>query len=140
MFNRGSLPALEAMMHFTTARHKALAHNVANVDTVGFKAVDAPVEEFWEMLSRAFEAQKESPVGVFALEGTRSIEVTSQGLRVEVDEAKDAGILKHTNNNVDLDIEMGKMVKNAGLHNTAAAILKHQLDMLHMAIRERIIG
>lgn len=137
MFNRGSLPALEAIMHFTTARHKALANNVANVDTVGYKAKDVPVAAFRKALARAFEAQKESRVGIFALEPARGITPSKYGLDVEFVEAEDAGILKHTGNNVDLDIEMGKMVKNAGRHNTAAALVKHQLDMLHMAIRGR---
>ena len=40
MFNRGSLPALEALMQYTSARHKAIANNIANVETVGYKAMD----------------------------------------------------------------------------------------------------
>jgi flagellar basal-body rod protein FlgB len=131
MFDRGSLPALEALVHFSTARHQAIANNLANVETVGYRAMDVSEERFEEALARAFERQRQSPVGTFELEG---------GFRFPLVESKDSGILRHLENNVDLDLELGKMVKNAGLHNLAASLLSHQFTMLRTAISERVIG
>jgi flagellar basal-body rod protein FlgB len=140
MFNRGSIPALEAMMHFTSARHKAIAANIANVDTVFYKALDAPEADFKKALARAYDGQRNSPTGVFEMEARRGLRPTATGLQVRFDESADAGILKHTENNVDLEIEMGKMVKNAGLHNMAASLLAHEFTMLREAISGRVFA
>jgi len=138
MFNRGSLPALEAMMQFTSARHKAIANNIANVETVGYKAMDVPVADFDKALAQAFEGQKRSPLGVFEMAASRGVRPTEDGLRFKLVDSKETGILRHIENNVDLDVEMGKMVKNGGLHNLAATLLSHQFQMMHEAISGRV--
>jgi len=140
MFDRGSLPALEAMMQYTSARHKAIANNIANVETVGYKAMDVPTAEFEKALARAFEEQRRSPTGVFEMASGRGVRPTADGLRFRSVESKETGILRHIENNVDLDVEMGKMVKNGGLHNLAATLLSHQFTMMREAIGERVIG
>ena len=140
MFNRGAIPALEAMVHFTSVRHKAIANNIANAETVGYKAMDAPAAEFKKALEMAFQAQHETRTGVFELEATRGIRPTGTGLEIRFEESADTGILRHIENNVDLDLEMGRLAKNAGVHNLAATLLSHQLRMLETAIRERLVG
>ena len=42
----------------------------------------------------------------------------------------DAGVLKPNGNNVDLEIEMSKMVRNSALHSTVAALLA--LSLIHI--------
>ena len=138
MFNRGSLPALEALMQFTSARHKAIANNVANVETVGYKAMDVPVAGFEKALAQAFDEQRRSPTGVFEMVPGRGVQPTADGLRFRLVDSKETGILRHIENNVDLDVEMGKMVKNGGLHNLAATLLSHQFQMMHEAISGRV--
>jgi flagellar basal body rod protein FlgB len=46
----------------------------------------------------------------------------------------DAGVLKPNGNNVDLEIEMAKMVRNSALHSTVAALLAQQFTLLREAI------
>ena len=138
MFNRGSLPALEAMMQFTGARHKAIANNIANVETVGYKAMDVPVADFEKALAQAFAGQRRSPTGVFEMAAARGVRPGEDGLRFKLVDSKETGILRHIENNVDLDVEMGKMVKNGGLHNLAATLLSHQFQMMHEAISGRV--
>lgn len=138
MFDRGSIPTLEGMVHFTAARHRAIAANLANVETPGYRAVDVPVGEFQAMLERAFRDREASPLGAHTLKATPGIRPTAGGLNVRIGPAEDAGILRHIANNVDLDMEMGKLAKNTMTHNLAAAILRHQLDLLHTAIRGRV--
>ena len=140
MFNRGSVPALEAMMQFSSARHKAIANNVANVETVGYKAMDVDVAGFEKALAQAFHEQHRTPTGVFEMPATRGVRPTADGLRFRTVESREAGILRHIENNVDLDIEMGKLAKNGGLHNLAASLLAHQFSMMREAISERVIA
>jgi len=140
MFSRGSIPALEAILHYSTARHKAIANNLANVETLGYRAVDVSEKGFEAALARAFDRQRESATGVFEMEEARGLRPTRSGLEFKLFESADAGILRHLENNVDLDLELGKMVKNAGLHNLSASLLAHEFAMLRTAISERISG
>src|SRR5687768_365951 len=108
LFNRGSIPALDALLKFAGARHRAIAGNIANIDTVGYRTLDVPVASFDAAMARAFQDQKASPTGVFAMKGD-FLSLAPSG---------DAGTLKLTGNNVDLDLEMAKMVRNQSLHAT----------------------
>ena len=45
-----------------------------------------------------------------------------------------SGTTRPDGNNVDLDIQMGKMVKNAGEYGRAAAIVRKKLHMMRMTI------
>lgn len=138
MFNRGSLPVLETMMHFTSARHKAIANNIANVETVGYKAMDVDVPAFERALNRAFDERRETPTGVFELPPSRNIGSSPEGLSFRTVDSKETGILRHIENNVDLDIEMGKLVKNSTRHNLAASLLAQQFGLMREAIGERV--
>lgn len=129
-FNRGSLPALEAIVRFTAARHKAIAANIAHSETAGYKAVDLPVGGFEKALSRAFAEQRTSPRGEFRMKPPE----------IRTEEAKDAGVLRPSGNTVDLEVEMGKMVKNGALHNLAAALLAHQFSLLRCAVAGKVMG
>ena len=140
MFNRGSIPALEAMVSFASARHKTVAANIANADTPGYKVMDVNEGDFKKAMSRAFKAQNESSQGTWEMERQGSVRPGRFGRALEARplEAKDTGILKHIENNVDLEIEMGKMVKNSAMHSLATNLLAHQFNLLREAISERV--
>jgi flagellar basal-body rod protein FlgB len=140
MFQRGSIPALEALMQFTNARHRTIANNIANVETVGYKAQDVDVQGFEKALARAFEASHDPEQGGFPMPSSRNLESSGGGLQFRTVESKEVGILRHIENNVDLDVEMGKLAKNGDLHNLAATILSQQFSMLREAIAERVSG
>lgn len=141
MFDRGSLPAIENWLHFVAARHAVIAENLANIETPGFKTKALPEEEFRRLMMRAFEEQKESPAGMFEL-GRRPgiVPRPGGGLAVKTLEADvgRSGILRHSENNVDIDMEMGQMVENGMLHQTLATLLGQQFELLREAIRERV--
>ena len=124
MFQRGSIPALDALLRFSEVRHRAIAGNVANIDTAGYRTLDVPVASFDAAMARAFRDQKASPTGVFAMKAD------PLGLAP----AGDAGTLKPNGNNVDLDLEMAKMVRNQSLYATAAALLAQQFSLMREAI------
>ena len=140
IFSKGSLSALETLMRFTTARHKAIANNIANAETAGYKAMDVPEKDFRTAMTRAFDAQRESRTGVFGLESYGGVRPTAMGLDLEFLDSANAGILRHTENNVDIDMEMAALVKNAGRHNLAASILGQQYTMLREALSGRTLS
>ena len=113
-------------MRFAEVRHRAIAGNVANIDTAGYRTLDVPVASFEKALDRAFRDQKAS--GLFELKGD------PLGLAP----AGDAGTLKPNGNNVDLDLEMAKMVRNQSLYATATALLAQQFSLMREAISGRV--
>jgi flagellar basal-body rod protein FlgB len=122
MFEQGSVPVLESLLRFAAARHRVIAANIANVETAGYGTRDLDADAFRAALARAFE-RRSAPV-----------------LDLRPIAAPDAGSLKPNGNNVDLDREMGRMVRNATVHQTAASLLAHQFAMMREAIGERIFG
>jgi flagellar basal-body rod protein FlgB len=108
LFSAGSLPALEAMLKFASARQKVIAANIANVDTVGYRARDLAAPDFRKALAEAFQPREGG--------------------------AADAGIVKPNGNNVDLEIEMARMVRNSALHGAAATLLANQFTLLREAV------
>jgi flagellar basal-body rod protein FlgB len=106
LFAGGALPSLEAMLSYASARQKLIAANIANVDTVGYRTRDLAEPDFRKALDRSLR-----PGPAF-----------------------DAGLVKPNGNNVDLEIEMAKMVRNSALHGTAAALLAQQFALLREAI------
>ena len=120
LFGGGSLPALEAMLSFASARQKLLAANIANVDTLGYKTRDLSEPGFQQLLERLLGGQEER-------------------VEFKTGPAADAGRVKAGGNNVDLEIEMAKMVRNSALHSTAAALLTHQFALLREAVAGHVI-
>jgi flagellar basal body rod protein FlgB len=111
--------------------------------------MDAPVDDFKKAMKRAIEDRDRLRVPVFHFDGTRRYQPKAGGgMSTQFLDALDAerrptmeqetGLLRHLENNVDMDIEMGKLVKNAGRHNMMASILAQQFGMLREAISERV--
>ena len=135
------MPAIEQWLHFTAQRHKAIANNLANVETPFYKTRDVPESDFRKVMPRAFDEQKRSPVGTFELERRDGIlPKRGGGLTMPFVEAdlENSGILRHIENNVDVDLEMSKMVKNGMLHNVLSNLLTQQFEQMREAISERV--
>lgn len=115
LFRSGSLPALETLLTYASARQRVLAANVANGDTLGYRTQDLPEGDFRRALERAFGGEA-SPAGF------------------NPSETADAGPLKAGGNNVDLELEMAKMARNTLLHGTAAALVAQQFALLREAV------
>lgn len=139
IFTKGSIGYMEQILHFTRARHNAIASNIANVETPTYKSIDLPETEFKEALQKAVEAQGARHVPVFEMEKTLHVRPKELGgLDIDILEREEGGFLKHDENNVDIEQEMVDLVKNTGLHNTIAALLDKQFDMLSTAISGRV--
>ena len=141
LFNKGSVPFLENLIHFSAARHKAIANNIANIDTPGYKTIDLPQDDFKRALLEAVEEANEKSVPVLEFEGIDGVRPRpAGGFEPEYSERIDKfSVLKHDGNNVDAEKEVIEMLKNSGIHDTAVSILNMQLAMIRSAISERII-
>ena len=150
IFSKGSIPVAEQILHFTAARHEAIANNIANVDTPLYKMVDAPEDDFRAALSQAIKERDQRWVPVMNFEGNRRIHPKPGGGGLDVTYVErpragalgpyenGSGYLRHDESNVDIDMEIVRMVRNTQLHNTMASILTNQFDVIHTAIRERV--
>ncbi len=105
---------LVKMLDATALRHRVIAQNVANVNTPGYHRQEV---EFEETLARQLGRGGEGS----ALHIVPKI-VTHKG-----DDHPDG-------NNLDVDMEMGELNKNALLYSTYIQVLSNRLAMMRSAI------
>jgi len=135
-----SVDVLTKSMTFLEERHKMIADNIANAGTPFYTAKRAPVEEFQQALSRAITVQKRHPERPLVLDGMRHVRETGQGLEIAPLESNpgSAGILRHDQNNLDLETEMSDLAQNTLMHRVMSDLLHKQFLMLKNAIAERV--
>ena len=139
LFNKGSMPIAERWLSFTAARHTAIANNIANKETPQYLTKDLSEADFRKAMDRAMRERDKRRIPIFQLERARGIEpMPMGGIRFAYEESGDKTHLNHVENNVDIDIEMGKLLRNARMHNLMASILQHQFSLLREAISERV--
>ncbi len=112
---------LQLGMEGSSRRHDALANNIANVDTPGYKRED--VEFRSALREKAGEARSKSEMARTNpghLRGRRTSD-----LQNNINHFKETGTsLRHDENNVDIEREMAELAKNEIYFNT----LSQQLD------------
>ena len=140
LLNRGSMPVLQQVMSFTQERHKVLANNISNFDTVGYKMQDLPVEEFFSALDEAISERDWGGASrPLRMRSTSKLRWDAVGrLHAQPVEIKNNNILFHDGNNRFVEKQMSAMAKNALLHNVSAELLRGQYESLRTALRERL--
>jgi flagellar basal-body rod protein FlgB len=124
LLNQGSAPLLEQMLHFTTARHRLIAQDVVNISTPGYKQKDLSLEKFQQMLSdRAEQADGGAPGA------TNFADIQSEV------ENPHRGILFHDGQTRSMEQLMSDQSKNALMHNLAIELLRHQFQIMQMALK-----
>ena len=140
MFNHGSMQVLERLVQFTGKRHHLITHNIANLSTPYFRPKDLSVDQFQRQMRRAVERRRDgiAPVdGKLEPRDSRQVRFREGGLDV-APHPMDENILFHDRNNRDLERIMQDLAENTLTHNTGLQLLKSELDLLKMAIRERV--
>ena len=122
----GPMKGLERTLDLTWRRNQAIASNVANAETPGYRAVDL---DFAGELQKAFGQDQ----GTLAMTNPKHMDLGGSKMSHLV--ADLSGVTKPDGNNVDLDIQMGQMAYNKGRYSSAANILRKQLALLSSAIR-----
>lgn len=126
IFDR-TVTGLSKAMDLSWKRQSALTSNIANAETPQYRAVDMT---FGKELERAFGVGKES----IARSHSNHLDVgQNQSARYIED---NTGLTKPDGNNVDVDLQMGRLSDNSGDYTMAARLIKRQIGLVKMAIRE----
>jgi flagellar basal-body rod protein FlgB len=122
-----NLPGLNKMLDLTWRRNQAISSNVANAETPAYRAVDV---NFAGELARAFGQES----GAMLKTNGKHMDLESSGQSRLV--ADLSGATKPDGNNVDIDLQMGRLAYNSGKFSIASNLMRRQLQMLKRAITE----
>lgn len=122
-----SMPGLEKMLDLTYRRNEAITSNIANAETPQYRAADV---NFAGELERAFGNESKSLKKTSAKH--LDLETSSEAKMV----ADLSGATKGDGNNVDIDIQMGKLAYNSGQYTIAAGLVRRKLQTLRNAIQQ----
>ncbi len=126
LFDR-SVTGLTKSMDLTWKRNQALASNIANAETPQYRAIEVT---FGKELERAFGNTNESVMRTNA----QHLDVgQNQSSRFVPDYS---GQTKPDGNNVDIDLQMGRLAQNSGDFMNAARLIRRQIGLIKNAIRE----
>jgi flagellar basal-body rod protein FlgB len=116
-------------MDLSQRRNEVIASNIANADTPGFKAGEL---DFSGELEKAFGASRDSSI---LKTNSNHLDISSNDGSAHIEEDI-SGAMKADGNNVDIDIQMGQLSQNAGRYTSAATLIRKQLGIIKLAIRE----
>jgi flagellar basal-body rod protein FlgB len=106
---------IDAGIQAESLRQKAIAGNVANLETPGYRRVDVA---FKDMLAKALDA---------------SGDVDLENLKPELFQPENTTV-KSNGNDVSLEVEVGEMVKNSLRHKTYIRLLQKKYAQLDLAM------
>ena len=109
---------IESGLRAESLRQRAIANNVANLDTAGYRRVDV---RFEELLAKALDSSG----------GVDLDEIECETYRPKNTPVKSNG------NDVSLEIEVGEMVKNTLRHKAFIRVLQKKYQQMELAIRLR---
>jgi flagellar basal-body rod protein FlgB len=140
IFDSGALPVLERLVQFTGARHKVLAHNVANISTPYFKPRDLDPASFQKNLAAAIDRRRRTATptaGELQVQDTRDVTFRTGGLDIKAQATND-NILFHDQNNRDVERLMQRLAENTMTHNAAIELTRSEFNIMRVAISERV--
>lgn len=124
-----TFPGLSKALDLTWRRNEAISSNIANAETPGYRAVDI---NFAGELDKAF-GQSSAAVPLQTTDSKHMNVSDSESAHLVADYS---GVTKADGNNVDIDIQMGRLTYNSGKYSLAANAIRKQLSLLKMAIRD----
>jgi flagellar basal-body rod protein FlgB len=134
IFDNFDIPLLSKSLDAGMLRSKAIANNIANVNTPGYQRVEV-----------TFENELRAALDKSKLKGTRTdgkhlsiggadISSVSPKIKKPVDPSLPSGV-----NNVDIDMEMSKLAENQILYNFSAKFLTGKFKRLNAAIQAKSV-
>jgi len=106
---------IDAGIKAETLRQRAIANNIANLETPGYRRVDV---KFEELLARCLRSSEEFDLS----------EVEAQIYRPKQTPVKSNG------NDVNLEAEIGQMIKNTLRHKAYIRLLSKKYSQIELAI------
>jgi flagellar basal-body rod protein FlgB len=107
---------LQAGIQAESLRHKAIANNVANLETPGYRRIDV---NFEQLLAKALEPSGEAELS----------EIEAEFYHPKQTPVKSNG------NDVNIEAEVGEMVKNTLRHKAYIRILNKKYAQIDLAIK-----
>jgi flagellar basal-body rod protein FlgB len=129
LFDR-SVSGLSKTMDLTWKRNQALSANIANAETPQYRAIDV---SFGGELDKAFQNQDSTSLAGRTDPGHIPLTGASDSSKLVKDLS---GSTKPDGNNVDIDLQMGRLAQNSGDYSNAARLIRRQIGLLRTAIRE----
>ena len=120
IFSNNIYAATKKMLDVSTLRHEAIATNIANIETPGYKRVDLP-----KSFSEQFAAQ---------LKSGNADQITVPKLAPDAD----AQSSRMDGNTVDMDKELLAMSSNTMQYDTLTEFASNSLKQLKMAITGQV--
>ena len=138
--NSGAVPTLEAMVRFSGARQRIIAHNIANLDTPDFRPLDVSPTEFQKALGNAVDARRagSGEASELPVHGTDQVRVAADGTMTLTPGTPSGNILFHDRNNRDLEGLMAQQAENVGVFRTSIELLRSRYGIMQAAISERV--
>lgn len=119
-FDRSRIPLLEKEMDLFSARNKAIANNIANIATPGYKTVEV---SFKNELSNAIAESTN------AVELSKNVEQVEPAIQID-----NSGSLASGANNVNIDQQMADLAKNQLQFKLAARLMSDELNLIDKSI------
>ncbi len=132
IFNSSDIPLLTKSLDAGMLRNKAIANNIANVNTPGYKRLEVSFED---ELKKALDRGKLKGMRTDDKHldlGKMDIGSLSPKIKRPVDPTLPSGV-----NNVDIDSEMAKLAENQILYNFSAKFLSGKFKKLNAAIQAK---
>ncbi len=133
---------LERAADACTMRHRAIANNIANVNTPGYKAKDVVFEEKLKRYLGLEGSSGGRTGGRIELARTNRGHIGSSrsglggaGLEPEMVVNEDTRI-RPDGNNVDIDLEMAKLAENEIRYNSILSVIDRRFRILEYVISE----
>lgn len=120
--NDSTMQGLKMQLDACVMKHQAIASNVANINTPGYKRLD---------LSPSF--QTEFAKAMEQINGGQIVDTPPQANLAEFSD----GPTRFDGNNVNMDHEMVDLMNNQSKYDFAAKMLAHHYYMMKMAIQQR---
>lgn len=118
---------LQQLMSLSYRRNEAIVSNITNAETPGYRATDL---SFAGELERALSGSENSNV------------LKTNPMHMDTDDNSFAHLIEdlsgHTKadgNNVDVDVQMGKLSQNSGQYGLATDIMRKKVQLLKTALR-----
>lgn len=120
-----TLTGLQRSMDLRWQRNQAIATNISNAETPGYRALEL---NFSGELEKAFGSSSEKVLRTDARHLDLSTN-TSAHLTPDY-----SGATKPDGNNVDLDLQMGRLTDNSSAYGFAANVIRKKLTLIRSAI------
>lgn len=138
LLQRESMPVLEASMAMAHRRQLLISNNIANVETPHYQRQGLPDGRFLSQLRRACRDREDRHWNDFAPGGDFSVRWRGNYATGRTLEPEDRGPLRHDENNVNLEQEMGDLAKNTMFMTALQRLYKSQAQLWHSALRDRV--